>query len=56
MRGRATDPADLSDADWRVYQHAKARFEAPDAQCLRLDSQVPREDMVATVIDRLIRC
>jgi aminoglycoside phosphotransferase family enzyme len=56
MRRRATDPVEVSDADWRVYQHVKARFEAPDEQCLRLDSQVPPEDMVATVIDRLIRC
>ena len=48
---RAQDPEAVSDGRWEIYQHQLATFERPDdlleADCLRLNTEQPVEDMVA---------
>ncbi|MCA9289849.1 MAG: AAA family ATPase [Phycisphaerales bacterium] len=58
LRSRAAEGRDASDADERVYEHARSTFEPPDevppAQRVTVSSETPLEDQVAAVIERLV--
>jgi aminoglycoside phosphotransferase family enzyme/predicted kinase len=59
MVARTHDATEVSDADWRVYQHAKSRFESPTeipaTQRVQLDCRLTPEDITSAVIHQVIQ-
>lgn len=54
MRARSTDPTEVSDADWSVYEKAKSRFEPPSVDEVRSTTIQSEEHPVEVSLLRVV--